>query len=309
MPEKIIIDCDPGHDDALAIMLALASPELEVLGITVTFGNVGLEHTARNAMIVRELCGSQVGIFAGADRPLLRERISAESVHGTSGLDGPQLPEPTRGLESQRAAEFIVESVLAHPNQVTLVPVGPLTNIALAMRLEPRIVGRINRIVLMGGDVFLGNWTPAAEFNILCDPHAAEIVFGSGASITMFGLNLTHQVLATPPRIERLRALGTRVGDTTVGLLEFFKLAYQRRYGFEGPALHDPCTVAYLIDPALFTVKPMNVQIDTTNGPSFGRTVCDYWGVTGRPANVNVALEANADGFFDLLTERIGVLG
>lgn len=309
MPEKIIIDCDPGHDDALAIMLALASPELEVLGITVTYGNVGLENTTRNALIVRELCRSSVPVFAGADRPLLRERISAESVHGTSGLDGPELPEPTGGLETKRAAEFIIESVLANPDQVTLVPVGPLTNIALAMRLEPRIVPQIKRIVLMGGDVFLGNWTPAAEFNIVCDPHAAKIVFGSGAPIVMFGLNVTHQVLATPPRVERLRALGTRVADATVGLLEFFKLAYQRRYGFDGPALHDPCTIAYLINPALFSLKAMHVEIETFDGPSFGRTVCDYWGVLGQPTNAEVALEADAAGFFELLTERIKALG
>jgi purine nucleosidase len=308
VPEKIIIDCDPGHDDALAIMLALASPELEVLGITVTYGNVGLENTTRNALIVRELCRSSVPVLAGADRPLLRERISAESVHGTSGLDGPELPEPRGGLETKRAAEFIIESVLANPDQVTLVPVGPLTNIALAMRLEPRIVPQIKRIVLMGGDVFLGNWTPAAEFNIVCDPHAAKIVFGSGAPIAMFGLNVTHQVLATPPRVERLRALGTGVADTTVGLLEFFKLAYNRRYGFDGPALHDPCTIAYLINPALFALKSMNVQIETSEGPSFGRTVCDYWGVTGQPANAEVAIRADADGFFELLTERIKAL-
>ncbi len=309
MPEKIIIDCDPGHDDALAIMLALASPELDVLGITTTFGNVGLLNTTRNALKVRTLCNSSVPIFAGADRPLLRDRINAESVHGTSGLDGPALPEPTGELETKRAVEFMIESVLANPNQVTLVPVGPLTNIALAMRLEPKIVPVIKRIVLMGGDVFLGNWTPAAEFNILCDPHAAKIVFESGASIAMFGLNVTHQVLATPPRIERLRALGTLVADTTVGLLEFFKRAYQRRYGFDGPALHDPCTIAYLINPALFTMKAMRVEIETSEGPSFGRTVCDYWGVLNKPANAEVALEADADGFFDLLTERIRALG
>jgi purine nucleosidase len=309
VPEKIIIDCDPGHDDALAIMMALASPELEVLGITTTFGNVGLENTTRNALIVRTLCRSSVPVFAGADRPLLRDRINAESVHGTSGLDGPALPEPTGELETKRAVEFIIESVLAHPNQVTLVPVGPLTNIALAMRLEPKIVPIIKRIVLMGGDVFLGNWTPSAEFNILGDPHAAKIVFESGASIAMFGLNVTHQVLATPPRIERLKALGTPVADTTVGLLEFFKRAYQRRYGFDGPALHDPCTIAYLIDPALFTMKAMHVEIETSEGPSFGRTVCDYWGVLDKPTNAEVAINADADGFFELLTERIKNLG
>ena len=309
MPEKIILDCDPGHDDAIAIMLALASPELEVLGITVTFGNVGLEHTTRNACVIRELCGSTVPVIAGAPRALVRERISAESVHGRSGLDGPQLPAPTRPLEPGRAAEFIIEQVLAQPGEVTLVPVGPLTNVALAMRLEPTIIPAIKRIVLMGGAMDLGNWSPAAEFNILCDPHAADIVFRSGAPITMFGLNVTHQVLATPERVERFRALGTRVGTVTAELFEFFKLAYQRRYGFAGPALHDPCTIAYLLEPGLFGVQAMHVEIDITDGPSFGRTVCDRWNATGKPANADVALTANADAFFELLTERIARLG
>jgi purine nucleosidase len=309
-PKKIIIDCDPGHDDAIAIMLALASPELEVLGITVTYGNVGLENTVRNAMVMRELCssslgGSSVPIFAGANAPLVRDRISAESVHGTSGLEGPDLPEVRAGLETMRAADFIIQSVLDFPNQVTLAPVGPLTNIALAMRLEPSIVPKIKRIVLMGGSTDFGNWTPAAEFNILCDPHAASIVFSSGVPLTMFGLNLTHQVLATPERAERIRALNTRVSHFTAELLEFFKLAYQRRYDFPGPALHDPCVIAYLIQPDLFKLKTMNVEIDCADGPSFGRTVCDVWGVTGKVKNCDVALEADADGFFELLTARL----
>jgi purine nucleosidase len=311
--EKIIIDCDPGHDDAIAIMLALASPELEVLGITVTYGNVGLENTTRNAMVMRELClsnlpgGSNVPIFAGANAPLVRDRISAESVHGTNGLEGPDLPEPRAGLETMRAAEFMIQSVLEFPGQVTLAPVGPLTNIALAMRLEPSIIAKIKRIVLMGGSTDIGNWTPAAEFNILCDPHAAKIVFSSGVPLTMFGLNLTHQVLATPERAARIRNLGTRVSHFTAELLEFFKLAYQRRYDFSGPALHDPCVIAYLIQPDLFKLKTMNVEIDCTDGPSFGRTVCDVWSVTGKPKNCDVALEADADGFFELLTSRLAL--
>jgi purine nucleosidase len=305
-PEKIILDCDPGHDDAIAIMLALASPELEVLGITVTYGNVGLNNTTRNALIVRELCGSGVPVFAGADRPLMRSRINAEIVHGRSGLDGPNLPSPTSKIEHQHAVQFMIDVIQAHPGEVTLVPVGPLTNLALALRLEPSIAGKIKRIVLMGGDTFLGNWTPSAEFNILCDPHAAQIVFGAGVPISMFGLNVTHQVLATPERVNRLRALGTRLGNTTAELLDFFKLAYARRYQFAGPALHDPCAIAYLIQPQLYKMKAMAVEVDILPGPSFGRTVCDYWGVTGKSANAEVALEADADGFFDLLTERIG---
>jgi purine nucleosidase len=272
---------------------------------------VGLENTTRNAMVMRELClsnlvgGSSVPVFSGASAPLVRDRISAESVHGTNGLEGPDLPEPRAGLEQMRAAEFIIQSVLENPYQVTLAPVGPLTNIALAMRLEPSIVSKIKRIVLMGGSTDIGNWTPAAEFNILCDPHAASIVFSSGAPLTMFGLNLTHQVLATPERAERIRALGTRVSHFTAELLEFFKLAYQRRYDFAGPALHDPCVIAYLIQPGLFKLKSMHVAVDCTDGPSFGRTVCDVWGVTGKPENCDVALEADAPGFFELLTSRL----
>ncbi|MCL4455712.1 MAG: nucleoside hydrolase [Deinococcus sp.] len=315
MPQKIIFDTDPGHDDAIAIMLALASPELEMLGITTTFGNVALEKTTRNALVVRELLGKTVPVYAGAERPLLRERISAENVHGHSGLEttsphglseGPDLQEPQGRAEAQHAALFIIQKVLEHPGKVTLVSVGPLTNLALAMRLEPKIVPAIKQIVLMGGSLYLGNTTPAAEFNILCDPHAAKIVFDSGAPLTMFGLNLTHQTLATPERIARFRALGTRVGEVAAALLDFFRQHYQRRYGYEGAALHDPATIAYLVQPDLFKLRPMFVEVDSTPGPGFGRTVCDYWQVTEKPANCQVALEADAEGFFELLVERIG---
>jgi purine nucleosidase len=305
---KIILDCDPGHDDALAIMLALASPELEVLGVTTTYGNVSLENTTRNALKILELCGSSVPLFAGASRPLVRERISAEFVHGLSGLDGPELPAPTRDPESKRAAEFIVDSILEHPEDVTLCPVGAMTNVALAMRLEPRIVPLIQEIVLMGGSVGIGNWTPAAEFNILCDPHAARILFESGVNITMFGLDVTHQALALPPHIEPLKRNGNRSSLAAVELLEFFRIAYHKRYGYEGPALHDPCVIAYLIDPDLFEVQPMFVSVDSSEGPSFGRTICDQYGVLGKTPNANVAVKVNADGYFALLAERLKTL-
>ena len=307
MPEKIILDCDPGHDDAVAIMLALASPELEVLGVTTTFGNVGLENTSRNARIVLEVIGRRAPVFAGADRPLVRDRISAENVHGRSGLDGPDLPEPSFPLEAGHAVRFIIDSVMAHPGEVTVVPVGPLTNLALALRLEPRLAQNLRRVVLMGGSLDTGNTTPSAEFNILCDPHAARVVFECGVRVAMFGLNLTHQARATPPRVERFRALGTRAGRFTADLMEFFKLAYARRYGFEGPALHDPCAVAYLVRPDLFKLRPMAVEIETTPGATFGRTVCDFWGVTGHAPNADVALEVDADAFFALLAERLSV--
>jgi len=331
VPRKIILDCDPGHDDAIAMMLALASPELEVLGVTVVHGNVSLARTVRNALVVRELLGAEVPIYAGADRPLVRERISAEAVHGVSGLDGPQLSEPQGKPEQQHAVSFIIETVLAHPGEVTLVPTGPLTNLALALRLEPKIAGLIPQIVLMGGSLDTGNWTPAAEFNILCDPHAARIVFESGIPIVMMGLNLTHQVIATPRRVERFRALGSRVGEVTAQLLEFFREHHVTRYGWEGAALHDPCTVAYLIRPELFKTQAMYVAIETNEGLNFGRTVCDRWGVTqgvaaghtgshgqspalaglvlagnlGQPANAQVGLAVDAEGLFDLLVERI----
>ncbi len=305
---KIILDCDPGHDDALAIMLALASPELEVLGITVSYGNVGLENTLNNALKIRQLCGSSVPIFAGVPLPLVSSRISAEFVHGRSGLDGPVLPEPTRGAESRRAVDFIIDSVLENPHQVTLCPVGPMTNVAMAMRLEPKIVPLIEKIVLMGGSTGLGNWSPAAEFNILCDPHAAKIVFESGCDITMFGLNVTHQALALPEHIQAIRDNGNQTSLVAAELLEFFKVAYQTRYGYAGPALHDPCVIAYLIRPELFRLEDLHVVIDDSSGASFGRTVVDVYRVTQNLANTHVALEIDANGYFALLSERLAKL-
>jgi purine nucleosidase len=303
---RIILDCDPGHDDAVAMLLALASPELEVLGITTTYGNVALERTTDNALKIRDLAASQVPVYEGADRPLVRNRISAEYVHGNTGLNGPPLPAAKAGPAVGRAVDFIIDSVLTHPGEVTIVPVGPLTNLALALRLEPRIAPAIREIVIMGGSTDVGNTTPSAEFNILCDPHAARIVFECGAPIVMFGLNLTHQALSTPDRVARFRNLGSRVGTVTADLLDFFQEHHLRRYGWIGAPLHDPCTIAYLLRPELFKTRAMNVEIDATDGPSFGRTVCDLWSVTGKAENALVALEVDADGFFDLLTERIG---
>ncbi|MBO1437915.1 nucleoside hydrolase [Meiothermus sp. CFH 77666] len=306
MPRKIILDCDPGHDDAIAIMLALASEELEVLGITTVYGNVSLERTTRNALVVREVLGKSVPIYAGADRPLVRDRISAEAVHGVSGLEGPHLPTPTGQAEPQHAVHFIIEQVLQHPGEVTLVPVGALTNIALAMRLEPRIIPQIREIVLMGGSIDIGNWSPSAEFNILCDPHAAKIVFGAGVPLVMMGLNLTHQTVAHPARVERFRALGTRVGAFTAELLEFFREHHIQRYKWDGAPIHDACAVAFLLRPDLFKTALFNVEIEANEGLAFGRTVCDYWRVTGKPPNCEVGLEIDAEGFYDLLVERIG---
>ncbi|GAA4006375.1 nucleoside hydrolase [Deinococcus rubellus] len=305
-PRPVILDGDPGHDDAVNILLACSSPELEVLGVTTTYGNVGLERTTYNARVVRELIGASFPIYPGADRPLVVPRLSAEAVHGESGLDGPDLPTPTREAESLHAAQFIINSVRARPNKITLLPTGPLTNLALAFRLAPDIVPRVREVVWMGGSLDTGNWTPSAEFNALCDPHAARIVFESGVKLTMFGLNATHQAIANPARVAAFRQLGTRVGEFTAVLLEFFAEHHRERYGWDGGALHDPMTAAYLSAPELFGVQPMWVDIDTTEGPSAGRTVCDVWKVTGQPPNADVALTVDADGFFALLTERLG---
>jgi len=306
VPTKIIHDCDPGHDDAIATMLALASPELQTLGITVVYGNVGLERTTQNALVVREILGSKVPIYAGADRPLVRDRISAEAVHGKSGLEGPHLPTPTGKLEDGHAVGFIIEQVLKYPGEVTLVPTGALTNIALAMRMEPKIVPLIRQIVLMGGSIDIGNWSPSAEFNILCDPHAAKIVFEAAVPLMMCGLNLTHQTPAIPSRVARFRALGTRVGEFTAQLLEFFRQHHREVFGWEGAPIHDACAVAFLIKPELFKTGMYNVEIEANEGLAYGRTVCDYWHVTGKKPNVEVGLEIDADGFYDLLVERIG---
>jgi purine nucleosidase len=304
-PTPVILDGDPGHDDAINILLALASPELDVLGIGTVFGNVGLEHTTRNALVIRELTGHSVPIYAGADRPLVAPRISAEAVHGHSGLDGPHLPPPRRGAEAGHAARFIIEAVRARPGEVTLLPTGPLTNLALALRLAPDIAPLIRQVVWMGGSTDTGNWTPAAEFNALADPHAAHIVFTSGVPLTMFGLNVTHQAIAHPARVQAFRNLGTRVGGFVAVLLEFFAEHHRERYGWDGGALHDPMTAAWLLRPDLFVSRSMHVEIDLSDGPSAGRTVADVWNVTGRPQNVQVVTQVDADGFFALLVERM----
>ncbi len=309
MAEKIILDCDPGHDDAIAMMLALASPELNVLGVTVVYGNVSLERTLRNACVVREVIGHDVPIYAGVDRPLVRERVSAEAVHGASGLEGPHLPTPSRGPEAKHAVAFIIEQVLAAPGEVTLVPTGSMTNVALAMRLEPRIVPAIKRIVLMGGSLDTGNWSPAAEFNILCDPHAARIVFESGVPLTMFGLNLTHQTPAIPSRIARFRALNTRAGEFTAQLLEFFRQHHIERYGWDGAPIHDACAVAYLIKPELFEMRALHVAVETNEGLNYGRTVGDVWRVTGQAPNCDAGIRIDVDGFYDLLVKRLATYG
>lgn len=308
---KIIIDTDPGQDDAIAILLALASPELEVVGITAVAGNVPLRLTEKNARKICELAGRpDVRVFAGAERPLLRRSVTAEHVHGKTGLDGPILPEPTMPLQEQHAVDFIIETLMKEESgTITLCPLGPLTNIALALIREPRIAPRIKEIVLMGGGFFEGgNMTPAAEFNIYVDPHAADVVFRSGAPIVVMPLDVTHKALTTAARIEAFRSLGTRVGDAAAALLEFFERFDEEKYGTDGGPLHDPCVIAYLLRPALFTGRHCNVEVEISSELTMGMTVVDWWGVTDRPKNAMVMRDIDADGFFTLLTDRLARL-
>lgn len=308
MPQKIIIDTDPGQDDAVAILLALASPELEVLGITAVAGNVPLHLTQKNALKICELAGKpSTRVFAGASQPLLRPLVTAEHVHGRTGLDGPDLPEPTMQLQQQHAVDFLVEELLRQPaGEVTLCTLGPLTNVALALRRAPEIAQRIQRIVMMGGGFFEGgNITPAAEFNIYVDPHAAHVVFESGIPLVVMPLDVTHQVLTTKQRIAAIGALGTPVAKATVELLEFFERFDEEKYGSDGGPLHDPCVIAYLLQPELFQGRDCNVTVECGSELTMGMTVVDWWGVTNRPANAKVMRSVDADGFFKLLTARL----
>lgn len=309
---KIIIDTDPGQDDAVAILLALASPEeVEVLGITAVAGNVPLPLTERNARIICELAGKpDMRVFAGCDRPMQRKLVTAEHVHGKTGLDGPQLADPVMPLQDQHAVDFIIETLRREaPHTVTLCPLGPLTNIATAFRRAPDIVGRVQQIVLMGGAYFeVGNITPAAEFNIYVDPEAAEIVFKSGVPIVVMPLDVTHKALTTRARVEAFRALGNEPGRMVAEWTDFFERFDMQKYGSEGAPLHDPCVIAYLIRPDLFTGRHINVEIETGSELTLGMTVADWWGVTDRPANALFVGSVDADGFYALLTERIGRL-
>jgi purine nucleosidase len=311
-PRKIIIDTDPGQDDAVAILLALASPEdVEVLGITCVAGNVPLDLTTRNARIVCELAGkTDVKVFAGCDRPLGRALVTAEHVHGKTGLDGPDLPEPTMPLADGHAVDFIIETLRNHaPGTVTLCPLGPLTNIATALTKAPDIASRIAKIVLMGGGYFEGgNITPVAEFNIYVDPQAADIVFKSGAPIVMMPLDVTHKALVTAARNDAFRGIGSPAGIAVAQMTEFFERFDKEKYGSEGAPLHDPCVTGYLIRPELFTGRHINVEIETTSELTMGMTVADWWGVTDRVPNATFMNGIDADGFFSLLTERLARL-
>ena len=310
--QKIIIDTDPGQDDAVAILLALASPdEIEVLGITAVAGNVPLSLTEKNARIVCELAGRpDIPVYAGCDRPLKRKLVTAEHVHGKTGLDGPELPEPKIKLQEKHGVDFIIDTILQQPeNSISLCPLGPLTNIASAILKQPKIVSRIKKIVLMGGAYFeVGNITPAAEFNIFVDPDAAKIVFEAGIDMVVIPLDVTHKALVTEKRNEAFRKLKSPVGIAVAEMTDFFERFDKEKYGSSGAPLHDPCVTAYLIDPKIFSGKNINVEIETKSELTLGMTVADWWGVTDRKANTFFVGDLDSDKFFSLLTERLGRL-
>ena len=310
-PRKIIIDTDPGQDDAVAILLALASPELEVLGITAVAGNVPLPLTEKNARIICELARrTDIPVFAGCDAPLARKLVTAEHVHGKTGLDGIALPDPTMKLQATHAVDFIIEALRTHPTgSITLCPLGPLTNIATAFRRAPDIIPRIAEVVLMGGACFeVGNITPSAEFNIYVDPEAADIVFKSAVPLVVMPLDVTHSALTSRDWVEGMRSLGTEAGRAVAGWTDFFERFDTAKYGTSGAPLHDPCVIAYLIRPDLFGGRHINVVIETRGDYTIGMTVADWWRVSGREANALFIRTIRRDAFFDLLTERIARL-
>ena len=310
-PQSLIIDTDPGQDDAVAILLALASPEINLLGITTVAGNVPLALTQENARKICDLAGrTDMQVFAGLDRPLVRPLVTAEHVHGRTGLDGPVLPDPETPLQEQHAVDYIIDTLRREPaGSVTLAPIGPLSNIAMAMQRAPDTIPRIRQIILMGGAYFeVGNITPAAEFNIYVDPHAAQIVFASGVPVIMMPLDVTHKALTRTDRVAALRAIGNRTGVAVAEMLEFFERFDEAKYGSDGGPLHDPCTVAWMIAPDIFNGRPCNVEIETASPLTMGMTVVDWWQVSSRPHNALVIGDLDADRFFALITERLATL-
>ena len=311
MARKIILDCDPGHDDAVAMLLAHGSPEVELVAVTTVAGNQTLEKVTRNALSVATVIGMQgVPIAAGCARPLVRKAEVAESIHGDSGMEGPRLREATTELEPRHAVDLIVDTVMSHePGEITLVPTGALTNIGLAARKEPRIVERVREVVLMGGGYHEGNWSAVAEFNIKIDPEAAHIVFNEPWPVTMVGLDLTHQALATPEVAEKVRAVGTTPAEFVLELFEFFAASYKDAQGFDYPPVHDPCAVAYVIDPEVVTVRKAPVDIELTGALTLGMTVADFRGRAPTDCHTQVAVKLDHPRFWELIVDALRRIG
>ena len=307
--QAIIIDCDPGQDDAINLLLAMSSPdEIDILGITAVAGNVPLALTERNARRMCDIAGrSDIPVYAGCARPMVRDLVTAEKVHGTTGIDGVEITEPVLPLQEQNAVDFIVDALrAADDDTITLVPTGPLTNIATAITQAPDILPKVKEIVLMGGAMReSGNHSPSAEFNILVDPHAADIVFKCGRPITEMGLDVSHQVLSTRERIDRIKKIDNQAAQATVGMLDFFNRHDTKKYKYAGAPLHDPCTVAYLLRPDIFEGKLCNVSIETQSELTMGNTAVDFWHVTDRPRNTNWIHAVDADAFYELLTSHL----
>lgn len=301
---NIILDCDPGHDDAIAIVLAGANPNINLLGISVVAGNQTIEKTARNAYNIAKYLGLNIPIAIGSEFPIVRERVICAQVHGESGLDGFDFPKYEYNYDKRNGVQLIVDSVMNN-DDVTVVATGPLTNVALALKLEPRLSKRIKEIVLMGGSVDNGNTSPAAEFNIMCDPEAAYIVFTSGIPVKMIGLNVTRKVLVTPEVISRMDKINNKASDMFVKLMKVFNENQQKTFGIASAPLHDPATIASLIDDSLVKYQLMNVEIDISHGPSYGRTNCDVFDYLHAPKNAYVAMDIDVDKYWDIVEEGI----
>ncbi|MCI1649783.1 nucleoside hydrolase [Bifidobacterium tibiigranuli] len=311
--QHIILDCDPGHDDAMAILLAVGNPGIDLIGVTTVGGNQSLDKVTYNARSVLEMAhATDIPVHAGSDRPLIRPLEVAASIHGETGLDGVTLPKPTRPLEQGHAANWIIDTIMgSEPGTITLVPTGPLTNIALAARLEPRIVERVKEVVLMGGGVHVGNWSAVAEFNIKTDPEAARVVFREAWPLTMVGLDLTHQALCTPQVQSRIDAIGSDLSAFASGLMDFFRKSYQNNQDFIDPPVHDPCTVAYLIDPSVMTTRRCPLDVEIADGPTLGMTVADLRGPEppAKDCHTQVALKLDFDKFWNLIIDAITRIG
>ena len=309
---KIILDCDPGHDDAVAILLAAGNPDIELLGLTTIGGNHTIDKVTHNARQVLTIAGAlDVPVYRGASRPLINGVVTAEDIHGDSGMEihGYDLPEPAVGVEDEHAVRWIVDTLMREePGTVTLVPTGPLTNIALAVRMEPRIVSRVREVVLMGGAYGTGNITASAEFNTFVDPEAAAIVFGEDWPVVMVGLDLTHQALATPEVESRFAALGTSAGDFVVALIDAFRRNYKDAQDFDNPPVHDPCAVAYVIDPSLVETVPAPLSVELAGTLTRGRTVADFR-ASNAPCNTSVATRLDVNRFWDLVVDAVQRLG
>lgn len=312
MPRPLIIDCDPGQDDAVALLLAMANPAaFDLLGVTVVAGNVPLSLTAHNACVIRELAGrADLPVFAGCPRPMLVSPRSAAHIHGEGGLEGADLPVPIQPLDPRHAVVWLIETLRTAKQSVTLATLGPLTNLATALVMAPDIAGKIERLVMMGGTIGAGNVTPVAEFNVYADPHAAAVVFGAGLDLTMIGLDVTHQAPATPARIERIAAKGTKAALAVAGLLRFYSARYAAagRGDLAGAPLHDPCVIAYLLAPGLFAGHQMHVEVDVSDPIDLGRTRCDRAPRDGHKVNSMVMERVDAEGYFTLIAEALARL-